>query len=119
MSRHTSSSLTETCNNVENTCRKASFIEKLPKHKSSEGSLFRRFEHNRASGSKRRGYFPGHHQQRIVPRNDLTHNSHRFFDGHSHVGVEELESVAFDLIGLTGEVAVNVGCEDDIFAQTD
>ena len=44
------------------------------------GRLFRRLEDDAVAGGKRRSEFPGRHQQREVPRDDLADHAERLME---------------------------------------
>lgn len=111
------SGFAETSHNVDNTCRESSLLQNFAEHQRSERSLLCRFDHDCAACCQSWSYLPSHHQERIVPRDDLSDHSNRLFDRHADVGMEELESAALDFIGQTSEVTEHVSCEWDVFIQ--
>ena len=52
--------------------------DKVCNIKASKGSLFGQFHNNNIPGSKSGTKFPGLHQKREVPRDDLSNNTNRF-----------------------------------------
>ena len=56
----------------------AGFLNQFAEQKSGEGRLFRGLQHDGAAGRESRAKFPGRHQQRKIPGNDLSDDSDRF-----------------------------------------
>ena len=52
-------------------------LNQFSQHQNTDRSLFRRFQHNAVTRSQGRCQFPGSHQNREVPRDNLTHDAQR------------------------------------------
>ena len=76
--------LAETGNNVDHARRQAAVGEMFRKFERGERRLLRGLKHAGASGGQRRRQFPRRHQQRIVPRNNLSGNADRLFERKAH-----------------------------------
>lgn len=79
-------------------------IKHRDQHGNAQRGLLGRLEHHAVTGGQRWGEFPGGHQDREVPRDDLPEHAPRFMDVVGH-------SIAVDFGGAdaTGEVAKVVG----------
>ena len=111
-------SLSETGDNVHDSCGNTCLVEDATQHQGCEWSLFGWFEHDSASSSQSRGYFPGHHQQGIVPRNNLANHSNWLFNSHSEHWTEQLESASFYFVSLASEVSIDVGSKGNVLFNT-
>src|ERR1039458_2654370 len=76
--------------------RQSAVGEMFGEFKRRKRSLFRGLQHAGAAGSDRRGEFPCRHQQRIVPRNDLSGNADWLFEREGHRVVGDRIHVADD-----------------------
>ena len=76
--------------------------------------LLGRFHHDRAAGSQGRAPFPGHHQDREIPGDDLPRHADRLASGVAEVVAVDGDRLAMDLVGPTGVVAQGVECQRDI-----
>ncbi len=72
-------------------------LQQLGEHQRGHRGLLGRFEHRRASRRKRRRQLPGGHQDRVVPRNDLSDDTHRLADHHRQRIVGHFERLAVNL----------------------
>lgn len=66
---------TQTSHNVNHSIGEASFLDQLGHTNSSQRSPFGWFEDDGVSGGECRPEFPGHHPEREVPWDDLTHDA--------------------------------------------
>lgn len=97
--------LAETRDQVENTRREASFLDKLGKDEGREGSLLSSLHDDGVASGQGRANLPGKHEKREVPGNDLTADTNRLLrDVVVHVG-GDVDSFAVDLVGPAGIVA--------------
>ena len=60
---------------IEDARRQARLLRQFGEQKSRERGEFGGLQHDRAAERQRRRHFPGQHQEREVPRNDLTHHA--------------------------------------------
>jgi hypothetical protein len=107
-------SLAHARDDVDDSRGKACLGEELPEQERSDGSLLCRFEDNRAPSCECRCDLPSHHEQGIVPGDDLRDYSNGFLPGVPEEGSTHGESAALDLVGLASEVAVDIGRVGDI-----
>ena len=85
---------TVTCDNVHDTRRNARLGANLGKDHRRERGVFRRFQHHRVAHRQGRGNFPGQHEQREIPRDDLATDTQRLAVG----------QFGFHQLGKTGVV---------------
>ena len=71
----------EAGNDVYDSRRKPNLAEPFRKLECRQGRLLGGFQHAGAPGGQRGRQFPGGHQQRVIPRDDLPCNADRFFHG--------------------------------------
>lgn len=112
-----SSSLTKAWHNIQDSRWETCLICQFSKHKSSKRSLLGRFKHNSAANSKGWCTFPGHHEQRVVPWNNLCYHSNWLFYCHSEEAFGHVQSTAFYFVAHAREVSVNGGREGDILSS--
>ena len=79
--------------------------------------MFGRLEHDAVTGCQRRGEFPGGHQQREVPRDDLPDHAQRFVDVVGHRVAVNLGGAAFLGADAPGVVPEVVGCQRHVGVQ--
>jgi hypothetical protein len=95
------SSLAISADDVDDSLGESSLLDELAQHQSSDRGLLGRLDNNRAPSSQSRCHLPSLHQQRIVPRNDLTHNSHGLLLGIPKERPRHLKSRPSNLITIT------------------
>ena len=83
-------------------------------HGDAQRRLLGRFEHHAVTGGQRRGEFPGGHQQREVPRDDLPDHAQRLVNVIRHGVAVDLGSAAFLGAQAAGEVAEVVDRQRDV-----
>ncbi len=79
-----------------------------------ERRLLGRLHHDRAAGGQGRAPFPGHHQHREIPGNDLPDHAHRLASAVAEVVAADRNRLAVDLVGVAGVVAEHVDHERQI-----
>ena len=62
-------------NDIHDAGGQARILANLRERQRSERSEFRGFQHHRVTRSQSRRNLPGQHEQRKIPRNDLTHDT--------------------------------------------
>ena len=102
------SSLAKTCNDVDHASREACLHEELAQEESGDWRLLGRFEDHCAASCQRRSHFPGHHEKRVVPRDDLSYHADGLLLGVPEERNAHGQSAPFYLVSLTGKVTVNV-----------
>ena len=93
--------LAETGDDVDDARRQAAVGEMFREFKGGERSLLGRLEDAGTTGGQRWRQFPRGHQQRIIPRDDLSGNADRFFEREAHGVVGDRIHIANDLGGKT------------------
>ena len=88
--------------------------DQFHQHGDAQRGLLGRLEHHAVTGGQGRGEFPGGHQDREVPRNDLPDHAQRFMDVIGHGVAVDLGGAAFLGADATGEVAEMVGGQRDV-----
>src|SRR6266849_1153473 len=89
--------LAETGDHVHHALRQSDFVEPLREFKRGERRLLRWLEHAGATRSQCRSQFPRSHHQRVIPRDDLPGDAHRFFQRKAHRVIGNGVDVADDL----------------------
>ena len=98
-----------TGDDVDDAIRESGVHGKLSNSKRRQRRLFRRFEHDGATGSQRRAPLPGLHQRGEVPRDDLAHDADRLMTGIGVEGPVDRKDLAMNLVRPAGIIAVD-GC---------
>ena len=119
-----------TGDNVNHTLRQSSLTANVSKKQRRQRSILRRLQHHRVAHRQRRRDFPRQHQQREVPRNDLSTHPKRLRIGqltlhqlrHAGVVIEmPLRQRHIDITRLTDRLAVvqylQHGKEPRVFLQ--
>ena len=70
--------LTITGYDVQNTGRQTRIVAHLGKIKCAQARVLSRFQYNGVTRRQGRRHFPSQHQQRKIPRNDLTNHAEWF-----------------------------------------
>src|SRR5205085_2776942 len=65
-------------NDIDHAIRETRFLENFRETQQSKAGGFRRLDHNGVPASNRRRNFPGRHEQREIPRDNLANHSKRF-----------------------------------------
>ena len=97
-----------TLHHVEHT-RRQQVADQFHQHADAQRRLLGRLQYHAVAGSQGRGELPGGHQQREVPRNDLSDHAQRLVDVIGHGVAVDLGSTAFLGAQAAGEVAEMVG----------
>src|SRR5262249_17421473 len=84
----------------------ARFLCKLGDAQGGERRLLRRFQNNGAAGRQGRAPFPGLHEQREVPRNDLPDYANGFVACVTEIRAFNGDGLAVDLVGPAGIVTI-------------
>ena len=79
--------------------------------------LLGRLQHGAVTSRQARAQFPGRHQQREVPGNDLTNNAQGLVEVVRHGVVVDLAHMAFLGTDTTGEVTEVVGGQGNVGVQ--
>ena len=109
-----------TRHDVDDSRRELQLFEDHRQPDRREGRQFRRFQNANVAGRKRRRQLPGRHQQRIVPRNDLSADADRLADRERLRRRRNVERLPVRLGREAGVVTKTVGRVDRIvlgFAQ--
>ncbi|RML80644.1 putative transcriptional regulator [Pseudomonas savastanoi pv. savastanoi] len=88
--------------------------DQFDQHADAQRRLLGRFEHDAITGSQRRGEFPGGHQEREVPRDDLPDHAQRLMNVIGHGIAVDFGGAAFLRTQHAGEVAEMVGGQRNI-----
>ena len=94
--------------------RRQQVADQLHQHGNAQRRLLGRLEHHAVTGGQGRGEFPGGHQDREVPRDDLPDHAQWFMDVIGHGVAVDLGGAAFLGADATGEVAEMVGRQRDV-----
>ena len=86
--------------------RKSRFHNQFAHAQGGEGSLLRGFQHHRIARGERRPQFPGLHQEREIPGNDLAHHADGFVPGVAEIISRNGNGFALDLVRPTRVVAI-------------
>lgn len=113
------SCFTKSTHYVYHSWRKTCLVEQLTQHQGCERRLLGRLQNYCTTSSKSRSNFPGHHEKRIIPRNNLSNNSDWLFFCHPKEGFRHCESMPFNFISLASKVAVSLSCPWNIFVLRD
>ncbi len=110
---------------IHNAVGKSGLGHDLREIQGRQGSLLRRLENHRGSRRQRRTQLPGGHEQRKVPRDDLTGDSDRFPQrvgqelAARHVGNGQADGVAFELRRPAGHVPKQIRGQRDVCGPSD
>ncbi|RMM93891.1 putative transcriptional regulator [Pseudomonas savastanoi pv. glycinea] len=88
--------------------------DQFDQHADAQRGLFGWLEHDAITGSQRRGEFPGGHQEREVPRDDLPNHAQRLMNVIGHGIAVDFGGAAFLRTQHAGEVAEMVGGQRNI-----
>ena len=97
--------LAEAGNDVDHAGGESRLERQLTQPKRGERRLLGRLEHDRAARRQRRAPFPGDHQHREIPGDDLPGDAHRLALGVAEVPPADRDRLAVDLVGPAGVVA--------------
>src|SRR5262249_27305569 len=89
---------------IDDARRQARFFEPVGKFKNCEWSLLGRLEHASAAGGNGRSEFPGGHEQRVIPGNNLAGDADGFAHGEAQSVGRNGIHVAGDLVGETAVI---------------
>jgi hypothetical protein len=90
------------------------FLNQFAEAQAGKRSLLRRLDDHGASRGQCRSQLPGRHQQREVPRDDLTDYSNRLAQGVGQKLPGNRNRIAFDLGGPACHVAEQVNGQRDV-----
>ncbi|MNK86103.1 hypothetical protein D3C87_1060060 [compost metagenome] len=107
---------TETLDDVQH-ARRQQVGDQLGEDHDRQRRLLGRLEHDAVAGGQCRGEFPGGHQQREVPRNDLPDHAQRFVEVIGRGQFVDLGSPAFLGADAAGEVTEVVGSQRHVGVQ--
>ena len=100
---------------VDHALGEAGLHDQLAQAERRQRRLLGRLEHDRVARGQGGTQFPGRHQQREVPRDDLSHHAQRFpqrvrvVHRAGRVGHRQRDRVALDLVGPAGHVLEQLG----------
>ncbi len=97
--------------------RRQQVADDFHQHQNAQRGLLGRLEHDAVTSRQRGGQFPRGHQQREVPRNDLTNDAQRLVEVVGRGVLVQLGSGAFLRAQAAGEVAEVVSRQRDVGVQ--
>ena len=115
----------ESGDDVHHARRKTGFLNEMPQPQRAQRRFLGDFQDDRATGCQSRAEFPGRHQQRKIPRDNLTDDTDRLAErvgmklGTGHVGHGNRNRCAFDFRCPAGHVTEQVDRQGDIGRRCD
>ena len=94
--------------------RRQQVADQLHQHGNAQRGLFGRLEHHAVTGGEGRGEFPGGHQDREVPRDDLPDHAQRFMEVIGRGVFIDFSGATFLCTDATGVVAEVVDGQRDV-----
>lgn len=90
---------------IDDAGREAGFADELAEDEDAEGSLFGGFEYDGVAAGESGSEFPGGHGERVVPGNDLRHDSDGLTEGVGELLMCRADGLAMGLVCPAGIVA--------------
>src|SRR5262245_56772047 len=99
----TTSRRTVARHDIDHAIRKSSFLSQLSHPQAAQRSLLGRLHYDRVASSQCRAPFPGHHQHREVPGDNLADNTDRLTSRISEIIASNRNRLPMELVSPTGE----------------
>ncbi len=91
-------------NHIDHPVREPDLFGQLGHSQTGQRRLLGRFHHDGAAGGQCRAPFPGRHQDRKVPRDDLPGHANRFATGVAQIIAANRDRAAVNLVGVPGVI---------------